>query len=166
MSSLPERALLVKLYYRNDENAAAAVREFPRLKEQRRKPMSEQALRDITVTFKRTGQLGVLSGRRKKRVRTSIVEHVATAVVEASSESLHGTVSVPTISHTLDVPYSTIRQIMCRVLNFYPYKIQVVQQLGRLDPDTRKTFALQFVARMAVDDSWPWNILWTDEDHF
>ena len=51
MPSLPEGALLVKLYYRNDENATAAVREFCRLKKQQRGPMSEQALRDMMVKF-------------------------------------------------------------------------------------------------------------------
>ena len=93
----------------------------------------------------------VLPGRGRKRIRTTIVEDVTTAVVEASSKSLHGTVSVPTISRTLDVPYSTVHHIMRRALNFYPYKIQVAQQLGRLDLDTRKTFALQFLVRMGVN---------------
>ena len=108
MPTLPERALLVKLYYRNGENAAAAVREFRRLKKQRRGPMSERALRDMMGKFERTGQLGVLPGRGRKRVNTVVVEDIATAVVEASRESLHGTVSVPTISRTLDMPYSTV----------------------------------------------------------
>ena len=88
------RALLVKLYYHNDENAAAALRKFRRLEIQRRGPMSEQALRDMMVKFVRTERLGVLLRRGMKRVRTTIVEDVATAVVEASGESLRGTVGV------------------------------------------------------------------------
>ena len=120
MPLLPERALLVKLYYCNDENAAAVVREFRGLKKQRRGPMSEQALRDMMAKFERTGQLGVLPGRRKKRFRTTIVKDVATSVVEVSSESHHGTVSVQVITRTLDMPYSTARHIMHRVINFYP----------------------------------------------
>lgn len=155
MPTLVEKALLVKLYYCNGENAAAAVREFRRLKKQRRGPMSDRALRDMMVKFERTGQLGVLPGRGRKRVNSAVVEDVATAVVEGSSESLHGSVSVPTISRTLDMPYSTVRHIMRRILNFYPYKIKVVHQLERHDPEIRKTFALQFLARTAVDDSWP-----------
>ena len=115
--------------------------------------MSEKALRDMMVKFEHTGQLGVLPGRERKRVRTTIVEDVATAIMEARRESVHGTVSVPTISRTLDMPNSTVRHIMCRGLNFYPYKIQTVKQLVRLDLVIRKTFALQFLMRMVVDDS-------------
>ena len=60
MPSLPERALLIKLYYRNNENAATAVKEFRRLKKQLRGPMSEQVLRDTMMKFERTGPLGVM----------------------------------------------------------------------------------------------------------
>ncbi|GFX13328.1 uncharacterized protein TNCV_2907511 [Trichonephila clavipes] len=159
MPTLPERALM-KLYYLNSENAAAAVREFFRsLRKRRRGPMSERALKDMMVKFEKTGQLGVLPGRGRKRINTYVIEDIATTVVEASSESLHATVSVPTISRTLDMPYSTVRHIMLKILNFYPYKIQVVQYLKPHGPDTRKTFALEFLGRMAVDDSLPLNIL-------
>lgn len=32
--------------------------------------------------------------------------------------------------------------------------------------EAKKSFALEFLARMEVDKQWPWNILWTDEDYF
>ncbi|GFQ98878.1 hypothetical protein TNCT_290351 [Trichonephila clavata] len=96
------------LYYRSSENAAAAVREFRRLKEQRRVLMSERALKGLMVKFKKIGQLGVLHGRERNRVNTAVVEDIAAEVVEASSESLRGTVSVPTISCTLDMPLQRI----------------------------------------------------------
>ncbi|GFX43809.1 uncharacterized protein TNCV_4110881 [Trichonephila clavipes] len=41
-----------------------------------------------------------------------------------------------------------------------------VQQLKPHNPDIRKTFTLEFLARMVVDDSWPWNLLWMDEAYF
>ena len=106
--SLPERTMLVKLFYRKDENSEAAVREFRRLKKQRRGPISGQALRDEMMKFKLMGQLRALPGRGRKRIRTTIVEDVATVIVKASSESLHETVSEPTISRTLDMPYSSV----------------------------------------------------------
>ncbi|GFU93744.1 DUF4817 domain-containing protein [Trichonephila clavipes] len=107
--TLPERAFLVKMYYCNFENAAAVVREFRRLKKQRCGPMLERTLKNMKAKFEKTGQLGILLGRRRKRVNTTVVEDIATAVVEARSESLHGTASVPTISRTLDMPYSTVQ---------------------------------------------------------
>ncbi|GFY28708.1 DUF4817 domain-containing protein [Trichonephila clavipes] len=119
MPTLPERALLVKLYYCNSKNAAAAVRISP----------SQEAMTwtDVGVSsLKHDGkireirQLGVLPGRGRKRVNTAVVEDITTAVVEASSESLYGAVSVWTISRTLGMAYSTVRHIMRKILNFYP----------------------------------------------
>ncbi|GFW42832.1 histone-lysine N-methyltransferase SETMAR [Trichonephila clavipes] len=88
MPTLPESALLVKLYYRNNENAAAADKEFRRLKKQRCGLMSECALKDMMVKSEKAGQLGVLPGRERKRTNSAVVEGIATAVVEVSSESL------------------------------------------------------------------------------
>ncbi|GFW57021.1 hypothetical protein TNCV_3473041 [Trichonephila clavipes] len=75
--------------------------------------MSEHAVKGKMVKFEKPGELGVLSGRGRKRVNTAIVEDIATVVVEASSESFYGTVSEPTVSSTLDMPYSTVRH-MCK----------------------------------------------------
>ncbi|GFU42443.1 hypothetical protein TNCV_4555751 [Trichonephila clavipes] len=72
--------------------------------------MSERAFKETMVKFEKTRPIGVLSGRRQKRVNTTVVEGIVTSVVEASSESLHGTDSVPTISRSLDVLYCTVRQ--------------------------------------------------------
>ncbi|GBL80579.1 hypothetical protein AVEN_225267-1 [Araneus ventricosus] len=41
-----------------------------------------------------------------------------------------------------------------------------VQEFVPADLPKREAFALQFLARMEVDNAWPWNILWTDEAHF
>ncbi|GBM11606.1 hypothetical protein AVEN_180153-1 [Araneus ventricosus] len=34
------------------------------------------------------------------------------------------------------------------------------------DSEVRTTFALEFLARMMVEVTWPWNILWSNEAHF
>ncbi|GFY02073.1 hypothetical protein TNCV_5099341 [Trichonephila clavipes] len=92
--------------------------------------MEHYGLRNILLAFSgfthqcgRT-ELGVLSRRGQKRDKTAVVEDIATAVVKASTESLHGIVSIPTISRTLDMSYSSVRHIKRNILNFYPYKIQ------------------------------------------
>ena len=66
------------------------------------------------------------------------------------------------------MPYSTDRHINTCVecLNFYSHKFEEVRQLKHHELDTHKTFTLQFLSRMMVDDSWPWNILWKDEANF
>ncbi|GFT69587.1 uncharacterized protein TNCV_1298191 [Trichonephila clavipes] len=128
--------------------------------------MSKRAVKGMMIKFEKPRQLGVLPGRGRKIVNTAVVQDIATAVMKASSESLHGTLSVPAILRTLYMPYFPVRHIMCKILNFYPYVIQAVQQLKPHDTDTRKTFVLEFLARMVVDDSMPWNILWAEEAHF
>lgn len=103
MLTLPERVLLVKLYYRNGKNAVADVREFHRLKKQQRETMSERVI-DIMVKFECTEQLGILTQDEEKKVSNDVTENIATAI----AESLHGSVSLPIISHILDEPYSTV----------------------------------------------------------
>ncbi|GBM57910.1 hypothetical protein AVEN_237791-1 [Araneus ventricosus] len=81
------------------------------MKQVRRGPMSPCSLRKMIQKFETTGQLGIFSGRGRKQIPSSSVEDVATAVVEASSLSPHGSVSVPVASRVLDMPYSTVRNI-------------------------------------------------------
>ncbi|GBN24932.1 hypothetical protein AVEN_244629-1 [Araneus ventricosus] len=62
--------------------------------------------------------------------------------------------------------YSTVRQVRRRILCYFPYEFQSVHQLSDGEAEVRETFALQFLARMAVNEAWSWNILWSDEAHF
>ncbi|GBL77712.1 hypothetical protein AVEN_152931-1 [Araneus ventricosus] len=120
--------------------------------------MSRSALRKMIQKFETIGQLGIFPGRRRKQILTSSVEDVAIAVVEANSQSPHGNVSVPDVSRVLDMP---ARKILRRILNLYPYKIKPLHQLQDGDSEVRTTFALEFLARMLVDVTWPRNVLWS-----
>ena len=55
-----------------------------------------------------------------------------------------------------------MRMILRKILKLCSYKLPFVQQLKSQDLD----FALNFLARMQVDEYWPSQILWTDEVHF
>ncbi|GFT91226.1 DUF4817 domain-containing protein [Trichonephila clavipes] len=61
--TLPERALLEKLFYESKGIAAAALREFRRLKNLRKGPLLPQALKRMFARFEKTGHLGVQPGR-------------------------------------------------------------------------------------------------------
>ncbi|GBO01184.1 hypothetical protein AVEN_234090-1 [Araneus ventricosus] len=163
MPTLQEKALLVKLFYLNQQNSVAAVKEFRRMKKIRKGPMSPCALLKIIQEFETTRQLGILPGRGRKQISSS---RVATAVVEAISQSPHGSMIVSVVSCVLDMPHSTVRKILRRILNFYPYKIKPVHLLQDGDSEVHTTFTLEFFTRMVVDVTWPWNILWSDEAHF
>lgn len=65
----------------------------------------------------------------------------------------------------LYMPYSTVQNVLRRILNFYLYKIKPLLSLQDGETEVRKTFALQFLARMVVYDDWPRNILRRGEVH-
>ncbi|GBL92848.1 hypothetical protein AVEN_4549-1 [Araneus ventricosus] len=61
---------------------------------------------------------------------------------------------------------NTVRKILRNILQYFSFKITHVQELVPADLPEREAFAPKFLARMEVDNSWPWNILWADEAHF
>ncbi|GFV86629.1 uncharacterized protein TNCV_4184831 [Trichonephila clavipes] len=163
---LPDRALLVKLFYQNDNSAIVALRKFRTLKGLRKGPLTAKNLRLMVTKFEETGTLNVRSGRGKKPVYAEAIEKVALQVEEDKSSNVLASTSVRRVAEALDLPRSTVQKIMRNILRYYPYKLQFVQELFPHDFETRHLFSLQFLARLEVDPEWPWNILWTDEAHF
>ncbi|GFV87672.1 uncharacterized protein TNCV_779561 [Trichonephila clavipes] len=164
--TLPERALLVKLFYKSKGNAEAALQEFCRLKNLCKGPLLPQALMRMIAQFEKTGHLGVQPGRGRKSTRSDIVEDVATAIVDQSMDNVIGCSSARAVSQHLGVPYSSVECTEKSGVHFSPYKICHNQQLMANNREKRLTFALTFLARVEVDASWPWKILWSDEVHF
>ena len=66
---LPERALLVKLFYENKRNSAAALRKFRLIKNLRKRPLLPQALKRMIVRFEKTRDLRIQPGRERKPTR-------------------------------------------------------------------------------------------------
>lgn len=166
--SLVERALLVKFFYLNQCNASAALRAFRKHKKMRKGngPLSVNGLKAMVAKFEKTGSLKVQSGRGRKPVPQDTIEAVATAIVDRGQDNIAATSSARGVARNMDMPYSTVWKIVRKIIHFYPYKISRVQELLYTDHDKRLTFALTFLARMEVDDAWPWKILWGDEAHF
>ena len=164
--TLPERALLVKLYYMNQCNASAALREFRSRKKLRKGPLSMNGLKKMIKKFEETGSLTIRAGRGRKPVSEDAITDVATAIVEGSQETIAGTSSARGVARQLDMNYSTVWRVLRRVIGFYPYKISRLHELKPSDYDKRVTFALSFLARIEIDDAFPWHILWGYECHF
>ena len=59
-ATLPERALLVKLFYENKGKAAAALRKFRLIKNLRKGPLLPQAVKRMIARFEKTGDLRVV----------------------------------------------------------------------------------------------------------
>ncbi|GFV32619.1 uncharacterized protein TNCV_441111 [Trichonephila clavipes] len=120
----------------------------------------------MIARFEKTGHLGVKPGRGRKSTRPDVVEDVATAIVDKSMENVIGCSSARAVSQHLGVPYSTVWNVLRKVVHFFPYNINHNQQLMANDREKRLIFALTFLARVEVDASWPWKVLWSDEAHF
>ncbi|GFT55804.1 uncharacterized protein TNCV_4521961 [Trichonephila clavipes] len=117
-------------------------------------------------SIRETGHLGVQPGRGRKSTRSDVVEDVVTAIVDQSMDNVIGCSSARTVSRHLGVPYSTVWNVLRKVVHFFPYKIRHNQQFMANDREKRLTFALTFLARVEVDASWPWKIQWSDEANF
>ncbi|GFV27253.1 uncharacterized protein TNCV_3459481 [Trichonephila clavipes] len=91
---------------------------------------------------------------------------VALQVEEDKASKVQASTSVRRVTEALNLPSSMVQKIMRNILRYYPYKLQLVQELLPHDFETRHLFSLQFLARLEDDPEWPWNILWTDEAHF
>ncbi|GFS81017.1 uncharacterized protein TNCV_1223121 [Trichonephila clavipes] len=88
---------------------------------------------------------------------------------EDKASDVQASTSVHRVVEALNLPHSTVQKIMRNILRYYPYKLQLVQELLPHNFETRQIrhlFSLQFLARLEVDPEWPWSILWTDKAHF
>ncbi|GFX00672.1 uncharacterized protein TNCV_2236791 [Trichonephila clavipes] len=163
---LPDRALLVKLFYQNDNSAIVALQKFRTLKGLRKGPLTTKNLRLMVTIFEETESSNVLSGRGKTPVSAEAIEKVALQVEYDKSSNVLASTSVRRVVEALDLTRSTVQKIMRNIIRYYAYKLQFVQELLPHDFETRHLFSLQFLARLEVDPEWPWNILWTEEAHF
>ncbi|GFU06773.1 uncharacterized protein TNCV_4353371 [Trichonephila clavipes] len=133
---LPDRALLVELFYQNDNSAIVAQRSFCTLKGMRKGPLTAINLQLMVTKFEETGSLNVRSGRGRKPVSAEAIEKVALQVEEDKASKVQASTRVRLVAEALDLPSFNCPE------------------------DHAKHSPLE------VDPEWPWNILWTDEAHF
>ncbi|GFX34555.1 uncharacterized protein TNCV_3657931 [Trichonephila clavipes] len=105
-------------------------------------------------------------GRGRKHISAEEIEKVALQVEEDKASNVQASTSVHRVAEALDLPGSTVRKIMRNIIRYYPYKLQLVQELLPHDFETRHLFSLQLFVRFEVVPEVPWNNLWTDEAHF
>lgn len=91
--TLPEHALLVKLYYLNKSNAAAALHEFRTQQKLRNRPLSLNGLKKMITKYEEPGSLAIHAGRGRKSVSEEVITDVATTIVEGSQGTIVGSSS-------------------------------------------------------------------------
>ncbi|GFT23288.1 uncharacterized protein TNCV_2015861 [Trichonephila clavipes] len=80
-----------------------------------------------------------------------------------ASEAASGTSSVREAARRLGLPPSSVRNILRRILQLYPYKLQSCHVLLSADTAQREAFGKWAFSKMEQDPTWVFNILWTDE---
>ncbi|GFU66797.1 uncharacterized protein TNCV_1155471 [Trichonephila clavipes] len=122
---LPDRALIVKSFYQNDNYAIVALRKFRTLKGMRKGPLTAINLRLMVDEDKTSNVQASTSVRR---------------VADALNLSRSTVQKIMLKTH---------------ILHYYSCKLQLLQELLPLDFKTRHLFSLQFLARLEVDPEWP-----------
>lgn len=160
------RIALVRAYYRNGSNAAAALRDLRHEMNLRKGPCDKKTVQRLVKKYELTGSVtdAPRSGRPKTSVDTVIeIGMIADAI---SEENAHGECSVRAVAKASGVAPMTAWRALRKELRLYPYRIQRLHKLEPGDPQRRLAFAQDFLTRVAIDDDWLDTILWTDEAHF
>ncbi|GFU87804.1 DUF4817 domain-containing protein, partial [Trichonephila clavipes] len=84
---------------------------------------------------------------------------------QSSLQGLSVLVKLPA-ARRLGLPPSSVHNILRRILQLYPYKLQSCLELLPADTAQREAFAKWAFSKMEQDPTWVFNILWTDEAHF
>ncbi|GFU11546.1 DUF4817 domain-containing protein [Trichonephila clavipes] len=168
MLTLPEKTLLVKLYYQNGECASAALRSYRHTKGIRRGkgPLTNAAVARMISKFKATGCLDDRPRSGRPSTRRNAAETVKNEMETVAGSSMHGEVSILAVARRTGIPYTTVWLALRRTLRCYPYKIHRHHELLPGDSVNGRAFVVWAFQKLAEDDDWLSNLLWTDESHF
>lgn len=96
--------------------------------------------------------------------RPSVTEETVDRVRETFTRSPRK--SVRRASRELKIPEPTVRKILRKRLQLYPYKLQLVQKLQPDDPSKRLAFCEDLLSRMETDQGLSERVIFSDEATF
>ncbi|GFS87732.1 DUF4817 domain-containing protein [Trichonephila clavipes] len=168
MLSAPDKALLVKLFYMNEESATIALRKFRVQKNVKsgKGPLTHAGLLKSVKHFEETGKLEDRVRVGRPCLKEERAPCVAVEMEAIASEAVSGTNSAREAARRFGLPPSSVRNILRRILQLYSYKLQSCNKLFQADTAQREAFAKLAFSKMEQDPSWVFNTLWTDEAHF
>ncbi|GFT46894.1 uncharacterized protein TNCV_3989541 [Trichonephila clavipes] len=116
--------------------------------------------------FEATGLLDDRPHSGRPSTRRNAAETVKDEMETVAGSSMHGEVSARAVARRTGIPYTTVWLALRRTLRCYPYKIHLHHELLPGDSVNRRAFAVWAFQKMAEDDDWLSNLLWTNEAHF
>ncbi|GFT34964.1 uncharacterized protein TNCV_786771 [Trichonephila clavipes] len=129
-------------------------------------PLTNAAVARMISKFEATGCLDDVSRSGRPSTRRNAAETVKDGMETVAGSSMHGEVSTRAVARRTGIPYTTVWLAFRRTLRCYPYKIHRYHELLPGDSVNRRAFAVWAFQKMAEDDDWLSNLLWTDEAHF
>ncbi|GFT99002.1 uncharacterized protein TNCV_3793841 [Trichonephila clavipes] len=124
-------------------------------------PLTNAAVARMISKFEATSCLDDRPRSGRLSTRRNAAEMVKDEMETVAGSSMHGEVSAHAVARRTGIPYTTVWLALRRTLRCYPYKIHQHHELLPGDSVNRKVFQ-----KMAEDDDWLSNLLWTDEAHF
>jgi hypothetical protein len=168
MLSAKDKALLVKLFYLNQESATIALRKFRVQKNVRsgKGPLTVPGLIKLVQRFEETGMLEDRVRAGRPRLREARAPRVAAEIETLATDSTAGTSSAREAARRLGLSPSSVRNILHGILDLYPYRLQSCHEILPTDTVLREEFARWAFSKIERNPTWVFNILWTDEAHF
>lgn len=163
---LQTRVELVKLYYAQGNSATACLRRHKTAHQLHDYVCSESTVRRLIARFESTGSVMDLQRSGRPQVGDQTVEKVASTMVELQTNRPSGSASTQDVATALNLPRSTVRNILRQYLKWRPYRMHIVQHLKDIDLDTRKQFANSFLAHLSFDANFLATVFWSDEANF
>ncbi|GFW63919.1 DUF4817 domain-containing protein [Trichonephila clavipes] len=149
MLSAPDKALLVKLFYMNEESATIALRKFRVQKNVKsgKGPLTPAGLLKLVKRFEETGKLEDRARAGRPCLKEALAPCIAVEMEAIASEAASGTSSAREAARRLGLPPSSVRNIR-RILPLYPYKLQSCHELLPADTTQREAFAKWAFSKM------------------
>ena len=83
----------------------------------------------MITKFEKTGFFNARSGRGRNSIPQEEIKKNALQVEKDEASNVHACASVRRVTEAVDMPPSTIQNIMRNILRYYPYKLQLAQNL-------------------------------------
>ncbi|GFX48203.1 DUF4817 domain-containing protein [Trichonephila clavipes] len=153
MLSAPDKALLAKLFYMNEESATIALRKFRVQKNVKsgKGPLTPAGLLKLVKRFEETGKLEDRAQAGRPCLKEARAPCIAVKMEAIASEAASGTSSAREAASRLGLPPSSVSNILRRLLQLYPYKLQSCHELLPADSAQREAFAKWAFSKMEQD---------------
>ncbi|GFY02826.1 DUF4817 domain-containing protein [Trichonephila clavipes] len=114
-------------------------------------PLTPAGLLKLVKRFEETGKLEVRARPGRPCLKEERVPCIAVEMEAIASEAASGTSSVSEAARRLGLQPSSVRNILRRILQLYPYKLQSCHELLPADTAQREAFAKWTFSKMEQD---------------